>query len=305
MLFGDLSERFLDEYVPASGSKWSPKTRRNYEQILKSYAVPKFGEEDPSCVDEAEIQLFIDGITRDKPEQGIKLYKVLRTMLGWASQRKLVSRNPMEFVQCPGRYKERERVLGKDEIRHVWRALDDLGPTAHSKCLKMIILTWQRRQEVAHLPWVEIDDNLKWWHQPVERSKTKSTNPVFLSKTSRALLESQRRRETSAYCFPGQKRNRPISKSYVTGVFGQISKALVGEGKLRRRATVHDLRRSGATMARKLGADRHVVARILNHKRRDTTRIYDRYGMGPEVKQTLSLWSEFVGDLVGLKPGEF
>ena len=227
----------------------------------------------------------------------IRLYMTLNTMFRWARRRELVSTHPMELVNSPGSYKARERVLDQDELRHVWRAFGEIKNPSLSRSLKLVILTWQRRTEVGHLPWAEIAEDQRWWY--LRRTKNRKRSAVFLAPTSRAILERQRGR-SSVYCFPGPDGDKPLCSPYMTSMCWNISRSFLKEGKIREKFTVHDLRRTGATLAREHGADRAVVKRILNHSAADVTAIYDRYGMKPEVQQVLTSYDEFIRDLVGL-----
>ena len=55
----------------------------------------------------------------------------------------------------------------------------------------------------------------------------------------------------------------------------------------------HDLRRTAATyLAQQDGVDRTILAKILNHKDRGVTSIYDQYSYDKEKRRALELWAE-------------
>ena len=67
--------------------------------------------------------------------------------------------------------------------------------------LKTLLLTAQRRDEVATMIWKEIDkDGI--WTIPAERYKTKRPNHVPLSRAALAVIEGQPRAEGCDYVFP-------------------------------------------------------------------------------------------------------
>jgi hypothetical protein len=39
------------------------------------------------------------------------------------------------------------------------------------------------------------------------------------------------------------------------------------------------------------GISRLTIAKILNHKEREITLVYDRYGYGPEIRHALDVWN--------------
>jgi integrase len=65
--------------------------------------------------------------------------------------------------------------------------------------------------------------------------------------------------------------------------------------------TPHDLRRSAATGMARLGIDRLVIAKVLNHRSADhatvTGLIYDRHDYAKEKRAALARWAEHVAGL--------
>ena len=71
--------------------------------------------------------------------------------------------------------------------------------------VKMLLLTAQRRDEVAHMSRNEIDkDGI--WVIPAERYKTKRPNHVPLSKAALALIEAQPKPGDCDLIFPSRAR---------------------------------------------------------------------------------------------------
>ena len=60
LLFEDLVDRFLADYVPRSGIPLSKGAHQNYRIALKKYAVPRFRGQDASSLDQVEMQAMID-----------------------------------------------------------------------------------------------------------------------------------------------------------------------------------------------------------------------------------------------------
>ncbi|MDY0301596.1 MAG: hypothetical protein RBQ99_08435 [Trichlorobacter sp.] len=58
--------------------------------------------------------------------------------------------------------KARERILSEDEIRFLWKAIDEGPGTSEVKrAIKLILVTAQRPGEVTGMRFSEIDGN--WW----------------------------------------------------------------------------------------------------------------------------------------------
>ena len=73
-----------------------------------------------------------------------------RACYGWAAGRDLVATNPFEDVKAES-VPARDRVASDDELRAVWRATEGLG--AYRSLVRFLILTGQRRDEVAGITW--------------------------------------------------------------------------------------------------------------------------------------------------------
>jgi integrase len=62
---------------------------------------------------------------------------------------------------------------------------------------------------------------------------------------------------------------------------------------------LHDLRRTAATNMAKLGVDRVVIAKVLNHAESEVTAVYDRHRYDAEKRRALDLWSQRLAAIVG------
>jgi len=293
--------RFLDEYLPKTGKPLTKTVHKAYGSLLERYAYPAWGDRDVRAIEEGEIEAVIAEVRRATPVAANSLLKVLKTMYSWGMRKKLVTTNPCAFIaKLPEN--NRTRVLQAEEIRAAWNAFSGLGSARISRALKLTLVTMQRRSEVAGMEWSEIGG--EWWTLPASRSKNGEPNMVYLPSLARDLLEAQRADATDCrFVFPGiRKRSLPLLASHLTVECGKVSAALLEAGKIRAGFTVHDLRRTGATTVRSNGAQRGVVQRILNHKSRTVTDIYDLYGMKPEIESVFTEWGHYLTDLLEIRP---
>lgn len=300
--FGDLAQRFLDEYVPKSKVPLTPGVHRRYTRVLERHALPHWKNRDADLVEDFEIDEVVQQIKQGAPFVANLYVKLLKTMYSWGVRKKIVAVNPCAHMSPPVRDTNRSRVLSGDELRAAWWAFDEIG-SRHGDALKFLVLTGQRRGEVAGLPWSEIQGD--WWCLPADRCKKgRQPNLIFIAPLARGILDQLRpQTERSGYVFRGYRlrEERPLSKDHVTKLSKTVSDRLVADGVARTPFTVHDLRRTFATTARSLGAERKVVKQILGHASNTVTDVYDLYGMGPEIQDTLSLWNDHLTDLLGLK----
>ena len=84
--------------------------------------------------------------------------------------------NPVMLTNRPAKPKARERVLSFAELAAVWKASD--GDGDFDTIVRLLILTGQRRGEVADIAWSEIDLNAGLWTIPSERAKNGRAHAV-------------------------------------------------------------------------------------------------------------------------------
>jgi integrase len=93
----------------------------------------------------------------------------LSALYSWAMREGLVELNPVANTNRAVEGGARARVLTKSELRQIWNALpdDDFGDI-----VKLLALTGQRRDEIGHLRWGELDLGNAVISLPPERPRT-------------------------------------------------------------------------------------------------------------------------------------
>jgi integrase len=202
---------------------------------------------------------------------------------GWAVKRGAIEGNP--FLNLPvAPTLKRERVLTDDEIAGIWRATDGAGP--FNGIVRLLLLTGQRREEVAGMTWAELSDDLSTWTIPASRAKNGATHIVPVSAPAQDLLRNVPRFVELA--FPGLR-----------GTFNGFSKA---KAALDARSGVtdwrlHDLRRTAATGLQRLGVRLEVTEQVLNHvsgSRAGIVGVYQRHDFAVEKRAALDAWGAHV-----------
>jgi integrase len=156
----------------------------------------------------------------------------------------------------------------------------------------MLVLTDQRRSEVAEMKWSEIDLHKHVWTIPAERSKNGQCHEVPLSTAARDLLKSLPRFIASDYVFT------TTGRSPVSG-FGRVKHRLdQASGICDWR--VHDLRRTVASGMARLGVAPHVVEKVLNHRSgiiSGVAAVYNRYAYEKEKRDAMDSWAVYLDSL--------
>lgn len=242
----------------------------------------------------------LDSITTDEliaeldaqaPVQANRFLNTLRTLWKFAlSPRvKLSTTNPLEGLKRETPERSRDRVLSDDELRRVWDAAQDLGQPWTS-LVRVLILSGQRRDEVARLPWSEIDLSDRKWLIPKERAKNGEPHIVYLSPAIVEELEALPR--DGEYLF--SRGTVPV------GDFTQ-AKARLDELSGVSEWVFHDLRRTMATRLVELGEPANVVEGLLNHRsgtKAGIGGVYNRAQMEPQRYRASYSWARYVGFIV-------
>jgi integrase len=121
----------------------------------------------------------------------------------------MIEVNPIAGLKPPHRERAREVVLSDEDIISLMAAADDEG-YPFGDVFKMLILTGQRRGEVAEMRWSEVDLEHGVWTIPAARSKNGQSHEVPLSVPAVSLLRSLPRFLASDWVFTTTGRG-PVS----------------------------------------------------------------------------------------------
>ena len=178
----------------------------------------------------------------------------LKKLLNWALDRGVISVNPITGLKPPSPETSRERVLTDAELAQLVRAAREEG-YPFGDLLRVLMLTGQRRGEVAGMKWSEVDMDAAVWHLSGARTKNRLSHDVPLTV---AVIEMLRR-------IP-----RFVGSDFVFTTTGDTPVSGFGRAKERIEAglglsdwRVHDLRRSAASGMARLGVAPHVIERSL------------------------------------------
>jgi integrase len=173
----------------------------------------------------------------------------------------------------------------------------------------LLILTGQRRGEVAGMTWAELSDDLTSWTLPGERTKNGAAHVVPLSAPARDLLkallpgdanEAKRalaeRRAAGTLVLPGavgtpfsgwSKSKGALDKAITEAAAGTSAASLAPW-------SIHDLRRTVATGLQRLGVRLEVTEAVLNHisgSRGGIAGVYQRHDWANEKRAALDAWA--------------
>jgi integrase len=298
----------VELYLAAKTATLRPKTLKETTRYLKTHAKP-LHRAPLHKITRRDIAARLTAISaqgggrglRGGPVAGQAARRALSGLFTWAMREGIVDENPVINAGHPEKPKSRERVLSTAELVEVWNATegDDYG-----KIVRLLILTAQRRDEVAAMPWSELNERDGIWTIPKERTKNKCEHKIALADAAWEIIESVDKRDKRDLLFGRKGPFSGFSKAKLA-IDARILEARrerakkagapVDEVRPMDRWTLHDLRRTVDTMmGNELGVLPHVVEALLNHVKGGVEGVYNKAKYMPQVKTALALWADHI-----------
>jgi integrase len=281
--FGRLAEQYLEFKQPQMRPRSFAEVRRH----LMVNAKPLHGLPLAS-VDRVAVAARLNAFAKQGAVAANRTRASLSAMFAWAMGEGLALANPVAHTNRREE-KARDRVLSDAELRAIWHALedDDFGGI-----VKLLMLTGQRRGEIAGLRWDEINGDQIVLSS--ERTKNARAHVVPLSETARATLAAFKITKGRTFVF-GRDDNGGLKG------WTEPKQRLDARTGLKP-WVIHDLRRSVATGMADIGIQPHIIEAVLNHvsgHRAGVAGIYNRSTYAAEKAQALARWDQHIRSIVG------
>jgi integrase len=285
-----------------------PRTAAGTERLLRRHVLPRWRNQPASSISRRDVLDLLDRIVEGgAPIVANRTLAATRKMFNWAVSRDILPFSPCTGVKAPSEERSRDRTLSDSELRDVWKAVDQMGgPYAAS--VKLLLLTGQRRDEVAGMRWTETDIDICapfgqpcTWIIPKERTKNEQTHDVPLSRACLDILRNIPRIAGSDFVLTttGEGPINGFSKNK-----RQLNSLLPADMPAWR---LHDLRRSVASGMARLGINLPVIEKVLNHTSGSfggIVGVYQRHDFAAEKRAALEAWGRHVEALVTGKPAK-
>jgi integrase len=309
LTLGAMVIRYIAEHVERRQRPGSQlETKRHLEKHWKPLHGLPLAEVDRRLVADR-----LGRLARDSgPIAANRARGVLSALFAWAIKQGLADSNPVTGTDRPGEEVSRQRVLSLPELAELWRAN---GEDDYGWIVRLLILTGQRREEVAAMRWSELDLKSASWSLPGERTKNKQPHEVPLSAAAMQILRAVPRRiEVDA---AGKERERDLLFGRDTGPFqgwgrarARLDRRLLAARREAAKSagqdleqvkppaqwTLHDIRRSVVTHMNELSIAPHVVEAVVNHvsgaAKAGVAGIYNRATYLPEKAAALARWAD-------------
>jgi integrase len=287
----EVSGLFIERYAKKRGNRTWPESKR----ILDRYVLPRWGSRPIAEIRKTDVVRLLDEV-----EDAHGIYMVNRTLaairklFNWAmDERGLLEATPIGRSMARGKEIARDRVLGDEEIRALWIGCDALG-YPFGGMIRLLLLTGQRRSEIAEMEWDELDLDQGLWTIPAARAKNELEHIVPLSPAAVDVIVSLPR-WAGPYLFSTTDGQRPVSGF---STFKRRADSVTGVADWR----LHDLRRTARTGLAALGVPEIVSEKVLNHQKKSLVSVYNRHDYLVEKRDALDRWARRVTEIVGPPP---
>jgi integrase len=318
----NVSAEFMKRHM--EGKKRAQGYIDGTQQNFDNHVLPRWGKRDIKSITRRDVIELLDDImdngTVSPGKDGKKKHRsggpiaanrvlaAVRLLFNWALKRGIIDSTPAALVDRPGEETSRERTLDGVEIAAVWNAARDMGPPV-GDFFRVVLLTGQRREEVASMRWADVDLESAVWVIPKEKAKGKRAHVVPLAPAIVDILNGLPKKSITlpkggtapspwVFTVTGEHSISGFSKAKQR-IDNKIADARTeAGGEPIEHWTTHDLRRTAATEMGRLGVSRFLIGKVLSHADRTVTGVYDRFQYLEEKRRALNLWAQYVDGLV-------
>lgn len=288
----------IGEIIPDYIEKYAKVHNRDWKR--KQALLEKFDTLHDKRIDQikrADVVKACDVIHKSAPTSANRALAHLKHLMGWCVERGMIEANPIAGMKPLTKEKPRERVLTENELGALWAVCGDEG-YPFGDCMKLLMLSGQRRAEVAEMRWSELDLKKRLWTLPSSRAKNGKQHTVPITDAMLEVLRKTPRFFNSDYVFT------TTGKTPISG-FGRVKDRLdkaLPEGT--EPWIIHDLRRTMSTNMAMLGVPQPVTEALLNHKTgvvSGVAAIYNVYSYADEKREALETWNARIEEITNAK----
>jgi len=290
-----------------------------YRWMFDKYILPRFDGWHIGAVKRRDLADFLDDIAdKHGMTTARRVGGLCKRLFRFALSRDIIELDPAAGVILPGAEVQRDRALTDKELAALWFVTDPANRVAGvnkagrprpdpsdypwSAYFRLLLLSGQRRGEVARMRWEAIDLDAGTWALSSAEKKSDRAHLVPLSAPALEILRTLPRVMvpdgeggtmpspwvlTTNGLAPVSGYSKPkswLDTSMQARMKGADAAAVMDPWR------VHDLRRTVSTNLARLGVDPFTRRRVLNHAQSGVDAIYDRFDYLDQKRAALDLW---------------
>lgn len=283
----------LDLFLKERGQELAPRTINDYRYTLERHF--PFKKATPKDITSGDLRSRLERLS-DRPSEHRHAHAVLRTFVKWMLKREYLANDPLISLPSPPSARDRTRILSEPELALVYRHACNY-PFPFGPIVRLLLLTGQRRSEIGTLrrEWIDLSERMIIY--PAHAVKNRTEHHVPLGTTACTLLQALPHFEP--FVFPARQSNSQAEpKPYSGWSKGKVAfdKGLANVAPF----TLHDLRRTFSSTQARLGTERHVTEKVLNHLSGEISGVaatYNRYDYLTERRDAMQRIDDYLEQL--------
>jgi integrase len=183
--------------------RYIEETRRNFNL----HVLPKWKRRDIASITRREVIELLDAVADAEgcggPLAANRVLAAVRPLFNFALKRGIIEATPVSGIDRPANETPRERTLTADELRELWPHFHALG-YPFGPFFQIVLLTGQRRCEVARMRWDALNLEAKTWILGSDETKSGRGHVVPISDLAVSILQSLPRKGLTGSNKPSQ-----------------------------------------------------------------------------------------------------
>lgn len=289
----------LDLYLRVE-ARPSIKTAGQVERTLRRHLLPRLGARPLRSVARRDLHALLDELVqRGRLGAAWNVRKYVTRLFYFALERDLLPASPAAHLRVRALQRPRAdagRDLSDEELRAVWAAIQE-ERSPWRECMTVLLLTGQRRTEIAELRWGEVDERERLVTLPPERYKTGVEHVVPLSAMAWEALAGAPRWDGCEHVFSLDGRGPVRAFGRLKGRLDAAAARHLGRPLPRWRAA-HDLRVTVRSRLAALGVPAEIGEAVLGHLPPRLHRVYQKHRYLAEKREALELWARHLREVV-------
>jgi integrase len=265
--FAALHARYLDEYAKKRNKSW-----KQAEALIKRHALPRWGTLSANEISRSQVKALVGKLSVNTPILANSVRAAVSAVFAFGVKEEVLAVNPCTGVD-ENETNDRDRVLSATEVPLFWKACEQVDPIK-AAALKVVLITAARPGEVRHMRREHVKG--QWWEMPGSPvpelkwpgTKNGGSHRLFLTEQALELMGSSD--NGTGFVFANERDN---AVDGLEGAMREISKSCGFDPSVK----PHDLRRTMGTTITGRGHGREALDRILNHRKKSVTDVYDRH----------------------------
>ncbi|UPJ65962.1 site-specific integrase [Bradyrhizobium sp. 191] len=277
------------------------------KSAFTNHVRPRIGEKSIYDLKRSDITTMLNEIKAESgPVMADRVLAHVRKAFNWQMVQDDEFKSPIVRGMAKTKPKERarKRILADDEIRDVWKALEQIEqPACYPRYVKSLLLAMTRRNESARMHTSELEGDL--WTIPGARYKNKLDHVIPVTPALRELIGDKPAgcKGNSWYVFSTTTSGGQLDGAKPFSGFSKakkdldraIAKIRKAEGRApMKQWQLHDLRRTGRSLMSRAKVDADHAERCMGHVIGGVRETYDRYEYLDEKRKAFEALASMV-----------